>query len=319
MIASIGPGMRDARVDGLKSPLRRADRESIFAIAGDVPGGATGEVVRIPVPLMPTRTMRSALRTPFSSRPRHLGKQRLRLADGAETTLYVATYDARKVEVGVAQLERPAPLEAWCRARGHDEAVVGGFYVRPHGTPLGELRTHGVARTYVPFDAPYDAVRACVSVIGGELRLARRDELPADPPGDLLQAGPLLLANGERMSDDDPEGFSSGAGQFDSDITAGRYPRAALACDGKRIMAVACDGRADDEAGLTFAELADALRRMGAIDAINLDGGGSTSLVCGGRLRNHPREEHGIVLDGGRAVSTALVFGRRRDADGRST
>ena len=261
---------------------------------------------------MPARTMRLALRTPFSSRPRYLGKQRLRLAGGAETTLYVAAYDARKVEVAVVQLERPAPLEAWCRTRGYDEAIVGGFYVRPHGTPLGELRTHGVTRTYVPFDEPYDALRACVCVVGGELRLARRDDLPADPPGDLLQAGPLLLAGGERVADDDPEGFSSGAGQFDSDITAGRYPRAALARSGDRIMAVACDGRADDEAGLTFTELAEALRALGATDAINLDGGGSTSLVCGGKLRNRPREEHGIVLDGGRPVSTALVFRQRR-------
>jgi len=44
------------------------------------------------------------------------------------------------------------------------------------------------------------------------------------------------------------------------------------------------------------------------VSAINLDGGGSTSLVCAGRLRNRPREAHGIVLPGGRAVSTALVF-----------
>lgn len=263
---------------------------------------------------MLARTTRLALRPPLLSRPRHLSRTRLRLADGAETTLYVAAYDARRVEVGVVQLERPAPLELWCRRHGYDEAIVGGFYARPHGTPLGELRMHGIARTYVPFDEPYAQMRACVHVAGGETRLLRRDALPANPPGDLLQAGPLLLSGGRRIVDGDPEGFSSGAGQFDSDITAGRYPRAALASDGERILAVACDGRANHEAGLTFTELADALRDLGAIDAINLDGGGSTSLVCGGRLRNRPREEHGVVLAGGRAVSTALVFSPRHDS-----
>ena len=75
------------------------------------------------------------------------------------------------------------------------------------------------------------------------------------------------------------------------------------------LLAVACDGRARDDAGLTLGELADALVALGAVSAINLDGGGSTSLVCAGRLRNRPREAHGIVLPGGRAVSTALVFG----------
>jgi hypothetical protein len=44
---------------------------------------------------------------------------------------------------------------------------------------------------------------------------------------------------------------------------------------------------------------------------MNLDGGGSTSLICGGRLRNVPREAHGIALAGGRAVATAIVFRRR--------
>ena len=56
----------------------------------------------------------------------------------------------------------------------------------------------------------------------------RRDELPAQPRGDLLQAGPLLVRDGapcfERALD--PEGFSAGQSQFDSDITDGRHPRA---------------------------------------------------------------------------------------------
>ena len=40
---------------------------------------------------------------------------------------------------------------------------------------------------------------------------------------------------------------------------------------------------------------------LGADEAINLDGGGSASLVLGGGLRNRPREEHGIE-PGGRSA-----------------
>ena len=249
-----------------------------------------------------------ALRAPFAARPRHLAVERLRLDDGARTTLYVAAYDAAAVEVGVVRLARPMPLEPWCRARGIDEALVGGFYARPHGTPLGELRTRGVARAHVPFDEPWGRLRACVHVAGGELTIARRDALAAAPPGDLLQAGPLLVAGGRPAVAGDPEGFSAGARQLDSDITAGRHPRAALARAGRSVLAVACDGRDDRDAGLTLEELAAVLAGLGASEAINLDGGGSTSLVCAGRLRNRPREAHGAVLPGGRAVSTALVF-----------
>ena len=95
------------------------------------------------------------------------------------------------------------------------------------------------------------------------------------------------------------EGFSAGARQFDSDITVGRHPRAALGRtrDG-RLLAVACDGRSGDEAGLTLGELAEALVALGAVQALNLDGGGSTSLVCRGRLRNEPREPDGVVAPG---------------------
>jgi exopolysaccharide biosynthesis protein len=57
-----------------------------------------------------------------------------------------------------------------------------------------------------------------------------------------------------------------------------------------------------------MAELADAMAGLGAERAINLDGGGSASLVVGGRLRNIPREEHGKELVGGREIATALRF-----------
>jgi hypothetical protein len=263
--------------------------------------------------------------------PAHLARHRLRLADGAATTLHVATYDAAATAVGVVLLPRPMALAAWCAAHGVQEAIVGGFFARPtharpDGTrpsaaeaagadavvPLGELRTHGVPRRHVPFTAPWDARRSALHVEGDRATLAPRDELPALPRGDLLQAGPLLVRDGEPCVPDDPEGFSSGAGQFDSDITVGRYPRAALAtCVDGRLLAVACDGRAESEAGLTFRELAETLARMGADRALNLDGGGSTSLVCAGRLRNVPRAEHAVPLPGGRPIATAITFAVR--------
>jgi hypothetical protein len=233
---------------------------------------------------------------------------RVALAAGRETTVHVASYDLAHTAVRIVRLARPAPLQAWCAAKGIGDALVGGFFVRPDGTPLGELRTRGIARPSRAFDAPWSDLRACVYIAGGAVTIARRPDLPAAPRGDLLQAGPLLVRDGRAVTGDD-EGFAAGQGQFDSDITDGRYPRAALgvARDG-RVLAVACDGRADDEAGLTMAELAETLVALSAVTALNLDGGGSTSLVCDGRLRNVPREHHGIRLDGGRAISTALVF-----------
>lgn len=248
---------------------------------------------------------------PRPRHPRHLRRERLRLADGARTTLYVARHDLRRVGARVLRLAHPQPLEAFCRERGYQEALVGGFYARPDLVPLGELRTGGIERRHVPFTAPYGDLRACLHIAGAAVTIARRDQLPPRPAGDLLQAGPLLVAGGAPLREDH-EGFSAGAHQFDSDITDGRYPRAAIGLTRRgELLAVACDGRADDEAGLSMLELAEAMAALGCVQAMNLDGGGSTSLVSGGRLRNVPREAHGVALPGGRAVATAIVFQRR--------
>lgn len=243
----------------------------------------------------------------------HLEKLRARLPDGARATLHVARFAVDAWAPRVVVFERPTQLVRWCRAEGVPHAVVGGFFLRPDYLPLGELRIDGAVRPFVPFDAPWGEVRACVQIAFGRLRIASRLMLGGAPAGDVLQAGPLLVLDGRRVivEDEDREGFAAGAHQFDSDITLGRYPRAALAVAGEQLLAVACDGRTRRDAGMTLAELADALVDLGASEALNLDGGGSASLVYGGRLRNRPREQHGADLLDGRPVVTAIAFEAR--------
>jgi hypothetical protein len=262
-------------------------------------------------PSLPLRRPRAGPR-PARRQPR-LESLRVPLVDGERTTLHVARYHAEAWTARVAEFERPVPLVRWCRAHGVRHAVVGGFYVRPDYLPLGELRIGGEAREFIPFDAPWGDVRACVQIIEGRLRIASRLMLGASPEGDVLQAGPLLVLDGRNaiVAGEDREGFSAGAHQFDSDITLGRYPRAALAVAGEQLLAVACDGRSQLDAGMTLAELADALIELGVSEALNLDGGGSASLVHSGRLRNCPREEHGVDLLDGRPVVNAIVFDKR--------
>jgi len=213
----------------------------------------------------------------------------------------------------VVALQPCSTVHRWCEESGAEHAIVGGFYMRPGGPALGDLWIDGRALPTEPFDAPWHEQRACVHVAGGEVRLAARSELGTAPHGDLLQAGPMLVGEGRSLirAGADAEGFSAGSRQFDSDITAGRYPRAALGLCAQEAIAVVCDGRADDEAGLTMAELATAMAGLGAEAAINLDGGGSASLVVGGTLVNTPREEHGRELVGGREVATVLHFAPR--------
>ena len=239
---------------------------------------------------------------------------RVVLGGGAETTAHVRVLDAARTDARLVVLRRPEPLAAWCLRTRVQDAIVGGFFVRePLCLPLGEVRTRGVRRRSVAFDSPWDRQRSCAHIDGGRLEVARRATLPGRPRGDLLQAGPLLVEDGAAVLRDgeDPEGFSAGKAQFDSDITVGRYPRAALGVADGSILLMAIDGRSADDAGVTLGELAEIMRLLGARRALNLDGGGSTSLVCGGRLVNRPREAHGVEVMGGRPVVTALAFRSR--------
>ena len=139
----------------------------------------------------------------------------------------------------------------------------------------------------------------------------QRAAAPARPLGDLVQAGPLLVSAGTIVFDPahDEEGFSAGAGQFDSDITEGRYPRAALGVSSESLVTLACDGRRSNvDGGLSLLELAQAMIELGAESAINLDGGGSTTLVHRGHLLNRPYSTQDQPAPESRAIVSALAL-----------
>ena len=88
-----------------------------------------------------------------------------------------------------------------------------------------------------------------------------------------------------------------------------RHPRTAVAKlkDGKFLM-VTVDGRSAESVGMNLNELAAFLLELGAIDAMNLDGGGSTTMFLDGKVVNKPSDK-----EGERRVSDAiLVFPRKK-------
>jgi phosphodiester glycosidase len=225
--------------------------------------------------------------------------------------VYAVRYPRRSTRARVVYFPRPEHLDVWCRANGVEEAVVGGFFLRDPYRPLGELWIDGRPARHEPVAAPYAARRGSVVIDDGDVRLVERAAAPAQPPGDLVQAGPLLVADGRVVfdADEDREGFSAGAGQFDSDITGGRYPRAALGVTSESLVALACDGRRSNvDGGLSMLELAGVMVELGCESAINLDGGGSTTLVHRGHLLNRPYSTQDQPAPASRKVVSALAF-----------
>jgi len=106
-----------------------------------------------------------------------------------------------------------------------------------------------------------------------------------------IGGGPVLVTKGEARQWDPP---------------GPRHPRTALGWDNKSLYLVVVDGRQTDlSAGMTFPELASLMRSLGCTEAMNLDGGGSSTLWLGGQVVNSPSDGRE------RSVANALVVLRK--------
>ncbi|MGO8670452.1 MAG: phosphodiester glycosidase family protein [Capsulimonadaceae bacterium] len=101
-----------------------------------------------------------------------------------------------------------------------------------------------------------------------------------------IGGGPRLLSNGAIDIDSVDEGFEPGFVDFP-------YPRTAVgvSADGHVLIVVTVDGRQTISRGVSLADLAAILKRFGASDAMNLDGGGSTTMAVAGLIVDSPGGE----------------------------
>jgi Phosphodiester glycosidase len=120
---------------------------------------------------------------------------------------------------------------------------------------------------------------------------------PVFIPDFVIGGGPRLVQSRKAVPPD-AEIYSPG-------FAEARHPRTAVGvrADG-RILLVTVDGRQPElSVGMTIAELAALLLELGAVEAVNMDGGGSTTMVVRDRVVNSPSD-----LTGERAVGDALLI-----------
>lgn len=133
----------------------------------------------------------------------------------------------------------------------------------------------------------------------------------AGPDTDAFSGGPLLLMSGAEVFEEASEGWpitqSQSLARRDEMhrwINL-RNPRTAIGRreDGTIIIVVVDGRRPDRSVGATIDELRAVMASLGAVDAINLDGGGSTTLAVRGELANAPSDATGV-----RPVGDALLL-----------
>jgi hypothetical protein len=110
---------------------------------------------------------------------------------------------------------------------------------------------------------------------------------------DTLGGNPMIMDEGKVLWNE-----VSGSSSF-----FGRHPRTGVGVTASgNILLVVVDGRWRRSRGMTLARFARLFKYLGAVRALNLDGGGSTTMVINGNVVNHPSDRTGQ-----RHVSSALV------------
>ena len=221
--------------------------------------------------------------------------------------------DPRKIrlEIGIAAERLPAreTVADIAARRKALAAVNAGFFALADGKPAGLLKMRGqlLGGTSRARGAVGLLERRGRTLLLFDRVIVERDRrvyrpMLGSPATDWARAGHavggagLLLLDGRVLPDWTEEKLAAG---FDTT----RHPRTMIGDDGTSIWLVTIDGRQPAlSLGMSFSELQGLARRLGLRTALNLDGGGSTTMVVRGAVVNHPSDETGP-----RKVSDAIV------------
>ncbi len=170
-----------------------------------------------------------------------------------------------------------------------------------HGSGQSPIPRDGVVLSFGGTDPPppLDALDVGRTVAVESRFRTLLGTAPADwaSARDIIGGAGLLVRGGRAIRDWSDERLRDG-------FSTERHPRTMIGVDdGGYIWLVVVDGRQPDRSlGMTFAELQRLASRLRLQDALNLDGGGSTTMVIEGEVANHPSDK-----EGPRAVSDALL------------
>ncbi|MFE6589134.1 phosphodiester glycosidase family protein [Streptomyces sp. NPDC057781] len=146
--------------------------------------------------------------------------------------------------------------------------------------------------------------------VGHRLRVSttlldeRGHRVSPSPRTDILNAGPELVRDGRLHITPATDGMvHPGDPSWYYGWVHKRNPRTLAGVDAAgRTVLVTADGRSTDSLGLSIGESAEVAKSLGLRDAVNLDGGGSTTMVAHGDVINDPSDAAGE-----RAVGEALL------------
>ena len=175
-------------------------------------------------------------------------------------------------------------------------------------SPLGSIVNMGTGNLSIPMGGVVlsaqgkerDTLMQALSP-GSQSRVSVALEKSGENVAHVIGGGPTLVQKGKVR-------ITAVEERFRNDVSQGRAPRTAMGVDAKgNLLLTTVDGRQPGySVGMTLRELARTLDELGAEEAINLDGGGSTTMALKGQVVNKPSDGRE------RWVSNALIVTPRQ-------
>lgn len=187
-------------------------------------------------------------------------------------------------------------------------AVNGGFFNIKYGGSTTYVRTNGRivnTDTAIKWSRNSNMTGSLLIIDGKKLFIERSkantwyDNHP--DYDDILVTGPLLVEKYNMIKL--PE----------TPLVTNRHPRTAIGIrNNRKVLLITLDGRTREAAGMTLNELAAFMASLKCRDAVNLDGGGSTTMWIDGKafngVVNMPCDNKKFDHLGERAVSNILII-----------
>lgn len=190
-------------------------------------------------------------------------------------------------------------------------ALNGTFFDIANGGSVDFIKSDGVVinESRLPKSGQWSAHQASAIVFNdGKLSIARFNGDPSWEKSldgeDVMVTGPLLVM------DQHDEKLDSNA------FSKTRHPRTAVAITkNNRVLLITVDGRNENSAGMSLFELRKLARWLKSDDAINLDGGGSTTLWINGYegngVVNYPTDNKKWDHAGERKVANVVLLKKK--------
>ena len=181
-------------------------------------------------------------------------------------------------------------------------AINASFFDMKNGGSVDYLKLNNQILSQSK-EKPNARANAVFSISKKKLRIQEntKQNVEESKAPSIMVAGPLLLVEGQ---------YAELAKNAFND---NRHPRTAIAISSKhKLILMVVDGRSNMANGMNLKELSQVLKWIGAKDAMNLDGGGSSTLYIKGEgsnsIVNYPSDNKKFDHEGQRSVANIIYL-----------